>query len=152
MKRFIYFALCMCTMMVTLSSCGGKDNELVGKWEQVVEQMGAKAVSVYDFKSSGKMSQEMTVKNEEPYINIEGSATCKYTFEDGTITFKFSADDIEFSAFEIEGVSGDYIDTAMEQMKAQMGSMEQKIKNVKIDGDKLTGTFNGQEIEMTRVK
>lgn len=152
MKRLMCFTMCLCTMLIAMSSCSGKkENGIIGKWEQTVSENGVKAVTTYDFKEGGKLTQTFVMKNESPEINIEGEGTCDYTFADNTVTFKFSASDFNFKNFSIEGVSEDMVDMAMEQMKSQMVNMEQKFTDVKINGDKLTAEFNGQQVTLTRI-
>lgn len=148
-KTFIYFFLFALTAVIT--SCAEKaDNELVGEWEQVVEQQGIKAVSVYDFKNGGEMYQTLEMTSSSPAVNIVADGTCQYTYENNTITFKFSAEDFNFSTFEMEGMPDYLIEASMEQMKAQMTDVEQSFTDVKIDGDVLTANFNGQQVTLTR--
>lgn len=152
MKRLMYFTMCLCTMLLVVScSKSNSDNPLIGKWEQTIEQAGVKAVATYDFKDSGKLIQTMVMKNASPAIDIDAEGTCEYTYKDNTITFKFSASDFTFNKFSIEGLSDDMIDAAMEEMKSEMVNMEQSFTNVKIDGDKLTANFNGQQVELKRI-
>lgn len=42
-------------------------------------------------------------------------------------------------------------DAIMQQTKESMGAMEQKVTDIKISGNKLTGTFNGETFELTRL-
>lgn len=151
MKRLIFFTLFMCTMMLSLTSCGSKNNELVGKWEQVVEQAGVKAVLTYDFKDNGTLTQTMVMKGKSPMIDISGEATCVYSYSGNTITFKFSNSDITFNKYKVEGLDDAMVEVAMEEMKSEMVDMEQKLTDVKIEGDKLTAKFNGQEMELNRI-
>lgn len=149
MKRLLSFAVCLCTLMLALSSCSN-NNDLVGKWEQNVDQYGLNAYVTYDFKEDGTLTQTFEMKS--PQMNIVGEGSCKYTYKDGEITFKFSASDFNFSEFEIEGVDSEYIDMVMEEMKSQIANVEEHVTDVKIDGDKLTGNSKGQKIQLTRVK
>lgn len=151
MKRLIFFTLFMCTMVLSLTSCGSKNNELIGKWEQVVEQAGVKAVLTYDFKDNGTLTQTMVMKSESPMIDIDGEATCVYSYSGNTITFKFSNSDITFNKYKIEGLDDAMVKVAMEEMKSEMVGMEQKLTDVKIEGDKLTARFNGQKLELNRI-
>lgn len=151
MKRIMFFTVCLCTMLLSFTSCGGKDNALVGKWEQTINQMGVKAVATYDFKENGKLTQSVVMKKASPKINIVGDGTCDYTFDGNTITFRFSASDFNFDSFEIEGLGEEAVAYAMEEMKSEMVGMEQKLTDVKIEGDKLTAKFNGQELELNRI-
>lgn len=151
MKRLMFFTLFMCTMVLSLTSCGSKNNELVGKWEQVVDQAGVKAVLTYDFKDNGTLTQTMVMKGKSPMIDISGEATCVYSYSGNTITFKFSNSDITFNKYKIEGLDDAMVKVAMEEMKSEMVGMEQKLTDVKIEGDKLTAKFNGQELEFNRI-
>jgi len=138
-------------MLLTLSSCGGKDNALIGKWEQTIEQMGVKAVVTYEFNNNGKMTQTLVMKNDSPEINIVADGTCEYTFADNTITFKFSGSDFNFDTFEIEGLGEEEIAYGMEAMKSEMVDMEQEFTDVKIEGDKMTANLQGREVELKRI-
>lgn len=151
MKRLMFFTLFMCTMVLSLTSCGSKNNELVGKWEQVVDQAGVKAVLTYDFKDNGTLTQTMVMKGKSPMIDISGEATCVYSYSGNTITFKFSNSDITFNKYKIEGLDDAMVKVAMEEMKSEMVGMEQKLTDVKIEGDKLTAKFNGQKLELNRI-
>lgn len=151
MKRLIFFTLFMCTMVLSLTSCGSKNNELIGKWEQVVEQAGVNAVLTYDFKDNGTLTQTMVMKGKSPMIDISGEATCVYSYSGNTITFKFSNSDITFNKYKVEGLDDAMVEVAMEEMKSEMVDMEQKLTDVKIEGDKLTAKFNGQEMELNRI-
>lgn len=152
MKKFLLFTMTLCAMVI-FSACtknNDNDNELVGTWEQAIEQHGVKAVVLYTFNDDGTMTEISEITSDEPRVNIKGESTCEYTYEDGTITFKISPDDIKFSVFEIEGMSQQEIETSMEMQKQQMADIEQKLENVEIDGDELTCNFNGQKIKLTR--
>lgn len=152
MKKLMYFTMCMCTVLIALASCSSKaDNELIGKWEQTIEQGSVKVVTTYDFQNGGKLTQTFVMKSDYPAIDIVGEGDCDYTYEDGVITFKFSAKDFNFSKFEMEGYSEDMIDTMMEQVKSTMVDVEQKFTDVKVEGDELTAMFQGMEVSLTRM-
>lgn len=164
MKRLMYLTMCLFALCVAVTSCSdkadGKDkvegkakaeNGLVGKWEHVVEQAGAKAVVTYDFRENGMVTQTMVMKSESPLIDIEGEAEFEYKYADGVITFKFSGEDVHFPKFKMEGLSDEMVAMAMEQMKSSFVDVEQKITDVKIKGDKLTAMMQGIEITMTRM-
>lgn len=154
MKRITYFAMCLCTMLLVLASCSkssNSDNPIVGKWQQEVDKAGVQATVTYDFKSDGTLTQTSVMNSESPYMAIEAEGTCDYTFNDNTITFTISAEDFNFSKFEIEGVPEEQIELAMEQQKSGMTGIEQSLTDVVIDGDILTANFNGQEITLKRI-
>lgn len=150
MKKIISLAMCLCTMLVVTACSGAKsDNPLIGKWEQVVEEQGAKAEVTYEFDESGEITQTFSLTSS--IMNVEAVGNCEYTYENGTITFKFSADDLEFYKFEIEGVDQSIIDSSMEAMKDEMVNVEQTLSDVKINGDVMTAIFNGQQITLKRI-
>lgn len=151
-KLFLMF--CFGALIIAMSSCSGKGAEsdpLLGKWEQTISVNGAEAVCTYEFKADDKLEQTFTLKSETPEIDIEGAGTCDYTYADGTITFKFSASDFDFSEFKIEGVPQDNIQMAMDNMKSTMVNVEQKFTDVKIDGDTMTANFKGQQVTLKRL-
>lgn len=146
--------MCLCTMLLVLASCSkssNSDNPLVGKWQQEVDKAGVQATVTYDFKSDGTLTQTSVMNSESPYMAIEAEGTCDYSFNDNTITFTISAEDFNFSKFEIEGVPEEQIELAMEQQKSGMTGIEQSFTDVVIDGDILTANFNGQEITLKRI-
>lgn len=158
MKKLMFISLCICTMFITLTACSGgsksvsdPSNPIVGKWEQIVEQNGMNVDAIYEFKSSGDLSQSMTVKSSNPKVNIKGSGKCTYTYENDVITFMFSGKDFDFSKFEIEGLPKSYIDQAMNEMKRSMTDMEQVWTDVVIDGNTMTAYFNGNTITLKRL-
>ena len=151
MKKFMYFTMCLCAMLVTLSSCSKADNELIGKWEQTIEESGVKVVSTYEFKNGGKLTQTFVMESQYPEINIVGEGDCEYTYENGEITFKFSASDFNFSKFEMAGYSDEMVEMMMEQVKSTMVDVEQKFTDVKINGDELTAKFDGTEVSLVRI-
>lgn len=158
MKRITYFAMCLCTMLLVLASCSkssnsnssSSDNPLVGKWQQEVDN-GVKVTVTYDFKSDGTLAQTIVMTSESPVTDIEGEGTCDYTFNDNTITFTISAENYNFSKYEVEGIPEEQIELAMEQQKSQMTGVETTFTDVVIDGDILTANCNGQEITLTRI-
>ena len=152
MKKLLGFTFCLCTLVMVLSSCSkNADNGIYGKWEQTVEQGTMTATVTYDFKTNGILTQTMVMRNEEPVIEIEGEGNCRYTYEGDVISFNFSGKDFNFSKFKMAGYSDDMIESMMEQMKAGMVNVEQQITDVKIEGDELTGMFNGQKITLNRM-
>lgn len=148
MKKLFSFALL--AIMIMSASCAHSDNPLVGEWEQKVDQNGATVVANYDFKSNGKCHQTMVLKSDMPKIDVEGSGTFDYTYEDDVITLTFSGDDFKFKKFEIEGLPEEMVDIAMEQMKSQLVDMTETMTDVKIDGNTLTATYKGMDITLER--
>ncbi len=181
MKRLLYFTACLCIVLVALTACSGKtskadtdligkweqnvnesltacsgktskaDTDLIGKWEQIVNESGVEAVTIYDFMSDGKVEQTIQMSSKYPAMEIVGNGTSDYRYEDGVISFTFSASNFSFSKFEMEGVTDELVELAMEQVKSSMVNMEQQLQNVRIKGNKLTATFNGQDIELKRL-
>ena len=148
MKKIVAMAMCL-MMMVFALSANAQNSAIVGKWKQNVNEGGVSVETVYDFHSDGTMIQTLEVTS--PKIEIVGGATCKYTYENNTITFKFEVADCNFSKFTIEGVPQSMIDQAIEMQKSEMAKQVQKLTDVKIEGDKMTCVFNGQRITLVRI-
>ena len=51
----------------------------------------------------------------------------------------------------MEGVPQELVDMSMQQVKSSMVDVEQKITDVKINGNTLTGTLNGMQITLKRI-
>ena len=159
MKKFMSTTLSLCTlavMLVLLSCTMNAADSLIGKWLQVVDENVIKIVTNYEFNADGNMKQVFDLNSSTtPYIKVQGEGGCKYTFQDNTLTFKFNVNDVndfKFSVFEVEGVDATIIQAIMEQTKRSLveADMEQKITDIKINGNELTGKFNGQELKLTR--
>lgn len=151
MKKIISLTLCFCTILIAITSCSGtkSDNPLIGKWEQTMTENGVKVVAIYEFSENGKLEQTMTMTSD--MLNIEGNGTCEYTYKNNTITFRFSAENFDYSKFEIEGISEDVIEDVMAQTKASMVNIEQTFEDVVITGDTMTATFGDQPVTLTRL-
>lgn len=151
MKNFFSLALCICTIMIANTSCSGikSDNPLIGKWEQSVTENDVKIVAIYEFGENGELGQTVTTTSD--MINIEGGGTCEYTYENNTITFRFSAENFDYSKFEIEGIGEEVIEDVMEQTKASMVNVTQTFEDVVISGDTLTATFGFRPVTLTRL-
>ena len=154
MKRIVNYVMCVCVMLVAMTACSGKgDNGLIGKWEQTVDANGVKTVVTYDFQNSGKLRQTMVMKNDALHIFIDAEGVYEYSYyeADKTINFKFSGSDFNFKAFEIEGVSDDQVELAMENMKSDKVDIEQEFTDVNIEGDRMTAKFNGIKLTLKRI-
>jgi hypothetical protein len=155
MKKTMKATMRLCTlavMLIAVSFSMSAADALLGKWQQTVDESGVKVVTTYEFNADGTMKQVMDMTSSTaPRIKMKGEGTCKYTFQDNTLTFKFNAKDFNFPVFEVEGVDQATTDAIMQQTKESMGAMEQKVTDIKISGNKLTGTFNGESFELTRL-
>ena len=149
MKKISVLSLLLAVLLLVGCS-GSTSSELIGEWEQTVEMNGVVSRAYYDFKSNGKLEQKLVI--ESLIMNVEAEGECDYSYKGDEIRFKFSMDNFGFNKFEMEGVDESIIDASMEQMKRQYTGLEQELKNVKIEGDKLTATFNGMPITLTKVK
>ena len=150
MKKF--FSLAIVAIAMVVISCGGKESKpLVGKWEQKIMENGVDMVATYDFKDNGKCVQTIKIQNESPAMDIDATGTFDYVYENNAIKITFDGQDFEFKKFSMEGLSDDMVKPAMEAMKSQLSSQKQIINDVKIEGDKLTGNFNGTEITMEKM-
>lgn len=158
MKRLMCLTMCLCTMLLVMTACSGKNNNsidksILGKWEQTVEENGSKVVSVYEFDESGKLSQTVSIKRDSPAMNIYCGGTVDYTYENNIITFKFDMSNFEIKEFQIEGLDEEELVAAMEQYKENIAGtkMEQQLRDVKINGDEMTAIFNGMKITLKRI-
>ena len=155
MKKILKLTSFLMIMMVFVGCASRKDkeskedNELVGKWRQEVFEGGISMVSIYDFKSNGRLTQ--TVEFSGQGMDIAAEGTCDYTYENNTITFKISGKDMTFTKVEFEGLSAEETEMVKEAALGQMTDMVQTLTDVKINGDTLTANFDGNEITMTRM-
>lgn len=149
MKKFALSLFAICMAFVAFAD---NDSELVGKWIQTITQDGVNVISLYDFQEDGTMRQEMTITGQSPKIEIVGSGTCEYTYSGNTITFKFKADDIEFSTFFIEGLDPAWVSMAIEQQKSQLAGQQMKLTKVKIEGNTLTAKMDKETVTFTRIQ
>lgn len=144
-------ALCMAVIFVALGAKAElKKSEILGVWTQTQNEQGVSVSSTYDFKADDTVTQILVVSSANPKVSVIADGTVKYQIGDDTITFKFSASDFNFSVFEIEGLPQEYVEVAKQQMLSQMTNMEQKLTDVKIEGNTLTAKFNGETISMQR--
>lgn len=161
MKNFKKLALSLVALVVAVSAYAAEPSELYGKWVQNVSEGTVTAVTIYDFKSDGTMTQDLSIVNaSNPKMEITGTAKSNYTFNKNTITFKFKPSDIDITKCEIEGIDPGLIQMVIEQQKAEMSKQEDKISDVKINGNVLTGKIkrpNGtgklvtEEIQLIKV-
>lgn len=151
MKKTVKFALLLIALLTTFNIDAKVDKkQLLGVWTQIENEQGINFFSTYDFKEDGTVTQFVIVTAESPKINIVADGTCKYQLKDDTITFKFSASDFNFTTMEIEGLPEEMKGMVMQQIMSQMVNVEQKLTNVKIDGNTLTAKANGVSITLRR--
>ena len=151
MKTTVKFALLLIALLTTFNIDAKVDKkQLLGVWTQIENEQGINFFSTYDFKEDGTVTQFVIVTAESPKINIVADGTCKYQLKDDTITFKFSASDFNFTTMEIEGLPEEMKGMVMQQIMSQMVNVEQKLTNVKIDGNTLTAKANGVSITLRR--
>ena len=151
MKTTVKFALLLIALLTTFNIDAKVDKkQLLGVWTQIENEQGINFFSTYDFKEDGTVTQFVIVTAESPKINIVADGTCKYQLKDDTITFKFSASDFNFSTMEMEGLPEEMKGMVMQQIMSQMVNVEQKLTNVKIDGNTLTAKANGVSITLRR--
>lgn len=125
-------------------------SEILGVWTQTQNEQGINVSSTYDFKADDTVTQILVMNSTSPKMNIIADGTVSYKLSDDTITFKFSATDFNFTVFEIEGLPQEYVEMAKQQTLSQMTNMEQKLTDVKVEGNTLTAKFNGQPITLQR--
>lgn len=138
-------------LILTGTSCksnSNNNNPLLGKWEQVYNQDGLTLNASYDFKESGDVKQKVKLKTAQLEIDVEGTA--KYNYSGDSITFKFTPEDIKFNKVEAPGLSEEQIEIVKEMALSQLADRASVLSNVKISGKTLTGSYNGEEITMTK--
>lgn len=152
MKNFVKVCACMLAMIFSLTTYAVDIKDLYGKWIQTNTEDGVMMTSLYIFMPDGEMEQEINlVKNDSPKIKMECSGKAEYTLQNNTITFKVDPKNIEFKTFEIEGVDSSMMGMVIEQQKAQLSNQTQKLTDVNINGNVLTGMFM-DSIEVTWIK
>lgn len=172
MKKFLYFTLCLCALLVVSTSCSGKnsdgsgkyneeigseievprnDNELVGGiWKRVAEQGLVEAYATLEFMNGGKLFQTAGGSSYIPYMEFEIEGDCTYTFEEGVITIKFTGENFNITKFEAPGESSYMVKMYKDALRSGITEAEQVYTDVKIDGDKMTAIFQGEEVTFTR--
>lgn len=151
MKNFVKFTLFLMALVVTFNAQAQIDkSDLLGIWTQTENQQGVNVTSTYDFKDDGTVTQILVMNSLSPRMNVIADGTVKYTLSDDTLTFKFTSSDFNFSMFEIEGLPAEYVDMAKKQMIDQMANTEQKLTDLKIEGNTLTAKFQGHTITLQR--
>ena len=143
--------MCLVALFVAMNAQAQVDqSQLLGIWTQTENQQGVNVSSTYDFKADGTVTQILVMTSLSPRMNVIADGTVNYTLKDDTLTFRFTSSDFNISAFEIEGLPAEYVDVAKKQMIDQMANSEQKLTDLKIDGNTLTAKFQGQTITLQR--
>ena len=140
--------LLFATIICSCSSDGGKNDSLIGKWKQTINQGGYTFNVTYDFQSSDKVTQFIKMTGNGLLFDVEG--TCDYTYSDDKITFNFSGKDMKINKMEFPGVSDAQVEMIKEQSLGQFVNMEQVFSNVKIEDNKLTCDVDGKTVTLTR--
>lgn len=151
MKRTLKLTLCLMAMFFAFSMQAKiEKSELLGVWTLAQQENGMNIISSYDFKDDNTVTQFLMMNGTSPKMNVVADGTCQYSISDDCIVFKFSASDFNLTAFEIEGIPEEYIGIARQQMMSQMVNVEQKLTDVKIDGNQMTAKVEGQTVTLTR--
>lgn len=150
MKNVVKFTMCLLAVFFAFSAKAVDKSELLGSWTQTVNEGGVMVISTYDFKDNDKVTQFLIMNSTSPKINIVADGTCDYSLKDDAITFKFSGKDFNFSTFEFEGLPQEAVGMAQQQMINEMVNVEQKLTDIKINGDTMTAKFNGEEVTLKR--
>lgn len=151
MKKAVKLAVCLMAMFFAFNAQAKVEkSEILGVWTMSENAQGMNILSTYDFKDDNTVTQFLMMSSASPKVNIIADGTCQYQIKDDSIVFKFSASDFNFTAFEIEGLPDEYVGVAKQQMMAEMVNVEQKLTNIKIEGNTLTAETEGQTITLTR--
>lgn len=172
MKKFLYFTLCLCALLVVSTSCSGKnsdgsgkyneetgseievprnDNELVGgTWKRVAEEGLVEGYVTLEFMNGGKLFQTGGGSSYIPYMEFEIEGDCTYTFEEGVITIKFTGENFNIIKFEAPGEDRYKVEMYKRLLRSGITESEQVYTDVKIDGDTMTAIFRGEEVTFTR--
>ena len=153
MKQIKRFSMCLVALMISVATYAADNNDaLVGKWVQTLTESGITVVTSYEFMPDGEMVQVLNMVGTSPKVEIAGTARCKYEYKKNTIKFKFQPKDIDIEKFEIEGLPDGMAMMAIEQQKAEMAKMEQKLTDVKIEGNLLTAKLGNETITLIKVE
>lgn len=151
MKNLVKIAFCLMAVLFAFNAEAKiEKSELLGTWTQTVNEGGVMVITTYDFMEDDNVKQMLIMNSASPKMNIIADGTAQYKLDDDSIIFKFSGKDFNFTAFEIEGLPEEMKGMAQQQMMQQLVNVEQKITDVKIDGNTLTAKFNNETITLTR--
>ena len=151
MKNVVKIAFCLLAAFFALNANAKVEkSEILGTWTQTATEQGITVICTYDFKADNTVTQFFMMNSSSPKMNVIADGTCEYKLSDDTISFKFSASDFNFTAFEIEGIPQEYVSVAKQQMMSQLVNVEQKLTDVKINGNTMTAKFNGETITLNR--
>lgn len=151
MKNVMRFTFCLLSLLFYMSA-GAKveKSELLGVWTQMETENGVTMMSTYDFKEDNTVTQLLMINGSAPKMNVMADAKAEYNLEDDCLTFKVNPADVNFTAFEIEGLPQEYVGMAQQQMLAELTNVVQKLTDLKIEGNILTAKFNGQKVTFKR--
>lgn len=153
MKYFSLIIICLYAMLSTLQGCINNNENIAGKWEWPTKALpdGSKTTIIYDFHKDGRLTVTSHTVSEKQHINVERIATCNYTYRNNTIKYSFSAENIEFTKYEIEGLSQEEINSRIEFDKKYSSDLEEILTNVKVEGNKLEANIGKMHITFTRI-
>ena len=137
MKRLMYLTMCLCTMLLVMTACVGKNKSIVGKWELTFEIAGTKSVSVYEFNESGKFTMTTSSKSDSQAMNIRATGAGDYTYENNIITLKYDLPSYDIKEYAAEGIDEETSMAIMEQSKKMVGQVDLQLRVIKINGDEM---------------
>lgn len=121
-------------------------SELVGTWTMTMNEQGVTMISTYDFQEDGTMKQLTIVNSTSPKVNIMGEGVAEYQIDGDAISFKILPESVNFTTFEIEGLPDEMKGMFQQKMIGEMVKGDQKLTNVKIDGNTMTATEQGKTV------
>lgn len=151
MRQLYFFAICFCAFILMPSCSGSSDNALIGSWEQIVEEDSMKTVDIVDFVKSGLLKEKGIINNmTTPAVEVVYESTGKYTYVGDTITIIVSAKDINIKSVKIQGGSDEDNENFKKLMTSEFTDINQIWTDVKIEGDSITATLEGQKLVLKR--
>lgn len=150
MKRLQILTLCFCTLVITLISCSHCHDDICGKWElpTVYPHGGGQTTTIFEFNENGILTITSSSVSEESIV--EYIITCNYTYENNTIKYKISPENISYT--KLEGLSQEEIDFLKEfNIGCYSRSSEKIFDDVKVEGNKLIANIGNEQLTFKRL-
>lgn len=153
MKRISLITLFLCTLVIAVMGCSDNNEAIVGKWEWPTKTLpdGSKTTIIYEFYKDGRLTITSHTVSEKQGIDVERITKCNYTYTKNTIKYSFSAEDVEFTKYKIEGLSQKEIESRIEFEKEYFSDSEMILSDVKIESDELKVNMGKMSITFKRI-
>lgn len=149
MNRLQILTLCFCSLVITLISCSHRHDDIYGKWElpTAYPPGGGQSTEIFEFNKNGILTITSSSVREESIV--ECTITCDYTYEDNTIKYRISPENISYT--KLEGFSQEQIDFMKGFNRGRLCNSEMILDNVKIEGNKLKANIGNGQITFKRL-